>query len=164
MALRDEGFTIIEMMVVVAIVAILAMMAVPSYQNKFIREQITEALPLADIAEKPIAAFWATTHAFPADNAAAGLPTAEKIVSNLVESVAVEQGVIHIRFGNRSNALIRGKTLSLRPAVVSDAPIVPVAWICGYAEAPKQMSIQGGNKTDIPSKYLPQKCRATAAK
>lgn len=163
MTLRDKGFTVIEMMVVLAIVAILAMMALPSYQNKFVREQIAEALSLADIAEKPIAAFWTAEHAFPADNAAAGLPPAEKIVSNLVSSVTVEQGVIHIRFGNSANGLIQGKTLSLRPAVISDAPIVPVAWVCAYAAVPKKMSVQGANKTDIPSKYLPQKCRGSTA-
>ena len=160
MAIRNEGFTIIEMMVVLAIVAILAMMALPSYQNKFVREQIAEALSLADIAEKPIAASWAGTQTLPADNAAAGLPPAKKIVSNLVDSVRIEQGVIHMRFGNSANGLIKGKTLSLRPAVVSDAPIVPVAWICGYAAAPQKMSLLGINKTDIPSEFLPQKCRA----
>ncbi len=64
-------------------------------------------------------------------------------MSNYVSSVAVESGAIHITFGNSVNGLIRGKTLSLRPAVVLDAPIVPVAWICGNAAAPRADDGQG---------------------
>ena len=75
------GFTLIEMMVVVGIVAILALMMLPSYQDKLIRDQIAEALPLADVAKPPVAAAWAATQTFPA-NAGAGLPPADKIVSN----------------------------------------------------------------------------------
>jgi len=93
-------------------------------------------LPLADIAKKPVADSWALIQKFPADNAAAGLPAPEKVVNNLISSVTVESGAIHIVFGNRANSAIKGKMLSFRPAVVKDAPIVPVAWICGYAGGP----------------------------
>ena len=71
-----RGFNLIELMVVVAIIAILALMAVPSYHDKFIREQVVEAMRLTDIAKGPIAVAWATTKTFPEDNAAAGLPNA----------------------------------------------------------------------------------------
>ena len=145
---------------VVAIVAILALMALPSYQDKLVRDQIIEALPLADVAKPPITVAAGLKLPFPADNAAAGLPPAEKIVSNLVSSVAVEGGPIHITFGNRVNGAIKGKVLSLRPAVVEDAPIVPVAWICGFAPVPGNMTAKGANRTDVPARYLPFKCRA----
>jgi len=59
-----------------------------------------------------------------------------------------------------ANALIRAKSLSMRPAVVDDAPIVPVTWVCGNAAAPGQMTFKGENKTDIPNGYLPFNCRA----
>jgi len=124
--MRGRGFTMVELMVVIGVVAILALMALPSYQAKFVRDQIVEALPLADIAKPPIAASWALLQSFPADNAAAGLPVADKIVNNYVSSVSVQGGAIHITFGNRANKAIAGKTLTLRPAVVEDAPIVPV--------------------------------------
>ena len=117
-------------------------------------------MPLADIAKKPVADSWALIQKFPADNAAAGLPAPEKVVNNLISSVTVESGAIHIVFGNRANSAIKGKMLSFRPAVVKDAPIVPVAWICGYAGGPAQMSIEGGNKTNIAARYLPFKCRS----
>jgi len=146
-------------MVVVAIIAILALMALPSYQDKLVRDQVNEALPLADVAKPPLAVAWSLKQPLPSDNAAAGLPPAEKIVSNLVSSVAIEGGAIHITFGNRANGAIKGKVLSLRPAVVEDAPIVPVAWICGFAPVPGSMSVKGTNRTDVPSRYLPFKCR-----
>jgi len=154
-----RGFTLIEMMVVVAIVAILALMAFPTYQDKLVRDQINEALPLADIAKAPVAASWALLHALPADNAAVALPPPEKMVSNLVSSIAIENGAIQITFGNRANGLIKGKVLTLRPGVVEDAPVVPVAWVCGFATVPGNMAAKGANRTNIPASYLPGKCR-----
>ena len=159
MAARKGGFTVVEMMVVIGIIAILMLLALPSYQEKLVRDQIVEALPLADIAKPPIAASWATVQSFPADNAGAGLPPDDKIVSNLVSSVAVQAGAIHLTFGNRANGLIKGKVLTLRPAVVEDAPIVPVAWVCGYAAVPGKMTVRGENRTNIPAGHLPFKCR-----
>jgi type IV pilus assembly protein PilA len=147
------------MMVVLAVIAILALMAVPTYQDKFVRDQVIEALPLADLAKAPVAASWLLLKAFPPDNAAAGLPPPEKIVNNLVSAVAIEGGAIHITFGNRANGAIRGKVLTLRPAVVEDAPVVPVAWVCGTAPVPGNMTAKGANRTNIAPNYLPVKCR-----
>jgi type IV pilus assembly protein PilA len=159
-ARHSRGFNLIELMVVVGIIAILALMMIPGYQDKLIRDQIFEALPLADIAKAPVAASWAIVQSFPADNAAAGLPVADKIVNNFISAVTIQAGAIHITFGNRANGNIRGKVLSLRPAIVDDAPIVPVTWVCGYAAAPAKMSVKGENKTNIPANFLPFICRA----
>jgi type IV pilus assembly protein PilA len=156
----QRGFTLLEMMVVVGIIAILALLAIPTYQDKFIRDQIAEALPLADIAKPPVALQWSLLQTFPADNAAAGLPVADKIVNNYISSVAIQAGAINITFGNRANRAILGKILTLRPAVVDDAPIVPVTWVCGYAGPPQKMSVRGENKTNLPPGWLPIKCRA----
>jgi type IV pilus assembly protein PilA len=156
----QRGFTLIEVMVVVGIVAILALMALPTYQDKFVRDQVVEAIPLADIVKAPVAASWLLLRTLPADNAAAGLPAQDKIVSNLVSSVALEAGAIHITFGNRANGALRGKVLTLRPAVVDDAPVVPIAWVCGSAPVPGNMSAKGLNRTNIAPNYLPLKCRA----
>ena len=158
--MRTRGFTLVEMMVVIGIVAILALMAIPTYQDKFIRDQIAEALPLADIVKPPVALSWAALQTFPADNTAAGLPVAEKIVNNTISSVAIQGGAINITFGNKANNVIHGKILTLRPAVVEDAPIVPVTWVCGYATAPDKMTVKGENKTNIPPGYLPIRCRS----
>jgi type IV pilus assembly protein PilA len=156
---RVRGFTMIEMMMVVGVIAILAMMALPSYLDTIVRNQINDALPLADLAKGPVAGAWAAGVPLPGNNEAAGLPVADKIVSNLVSSTLVQDGAIHITFGNRANSAIKGKILTLRPAVVPDAPIVPVAWVCGNAPPPDKMTVKGINKTDLPTLYLPLKCR-----
>ena len=154
-----RGVTLIELMAVVAIIAILALMDVPSYHDKYIREQVIEAMRLTDIAKGPVAAGWATTKTFPDDNAAVGLPAPDKVVSNYIKSLTVEAGAIHVVFGNQANGALRGMTLSLRPAVVEDAPIVPVAWVCGFAAVPEKMTVTTANKTDLPKVWLPVNCR-----
>ena len=53
---------------------------------------------------------------------------------------------------------LQGMTLSLRPAVVEDSPIVPVAWICGFAPAPEKMTVMGSNRTNLPKGWLPVNC------
>jgi type IV pilus assembly protein PilA len=154
-----RGFTLIELMVVLAIIAILALMAVPLYRDKYLREQVIEAMRLADIAKRPVAAAWAATRSFPDDNAAVGLPAPDKVVSNYVKSMTVDAGAIHVVFGNQANGALRGMTLSLRPAVVEEASVVPVAWVCGYASAPGKMTVMGANRTDVPRGWLPVNCR-----
>jgi len=146
-------------MVVVAIIAILALVAMPSYQGKLVRDQIIEGSSLASLAKAPISGYWSASKTLPPDNASLGLPVADKIVSNLVRAVTVQDGAIHVTFGNRANGVLRDKTLTLRPAVVDDAPIVPVAWVCAFAKGPDKMTVRGENKTDIPREYLPVNCR-----
>lgn len=157
--MKRHGFTLIELMLVVAVIAILATLAMPSFQDRIVREQIVEGMKLADVAKPPVAAMWRVAHALPADNAAAGLPAADRIVGNLVTSVAVEQGAVHVTFGNQANGAIRGKTLTLRPAVIDDAPVVPVAWVCAGAAAPAPMSVHGSDRTSVPARFLPVNCR-----
>jgi len=132
--MRTCGFTLVEMMVVIGIVAILALMAIPTYQDKFIRDQVAEALPLADLAKPPVALSWAVLQTFPAGNAAAGLPVAEKIVNNFIGSCH-QGGAINITFGNKANRAILGKVLSLRRPSWRMRPSFPSRWVCGYAIA-----------------------------
>lgn len=153
-----QGFTLIEMLVVIAVIAILAMVAMPSYQGKILREQIVEGSALANIVKAPIATYWAANKSFPSDNLTLALPPADKIVNNLVRSVTVQDGAIHITYGNRASSVLKNKTLTLRPAVVDDAPIVPLVWVCGSSKGPEKMTVWGENKTDIPVEYLPLNC------
>jgi len=157
--LHPPGFSMIELMAVVAVIAILSTLTLPSLVDRIVRQQIKEAMPLADIAKAPVAAAWTASAPLPADNAAAGLPAPEKIVGNHVSAVRVQQGAVHMTFGNNVSSRIKGKTLSFRPAVVEDARVVPVAWVCGHAKVPGNMSAQGDNRTDIDKALLPHECR-----
>ena len=148
-ACADRGFTLLELIAVLAVIAILAALAVPNLMDRTVRDQIVEGARLAEIAKAPVAASWSATQTLPADNAGAGLPVADKIVSNYVSAVRVEGGAIHLTFGNRVSAAINGKTLTLRPGVVDDAPIVPVAWVCGAASAPAKMTPRGGSGSGV---------------
>lgn len=151
-------------MVVLAVLAILAMLALPNLADKLAREQIAEAMPLADIAKAPVASAWGLTHTLPIDNAAAGIPVADKIVSNLVKSVAIENGAIHITYGNSASGLLKDKVLTLRPAVVEDAQVVPVTWVCAKGKVPDKMTVKGEDRTTVPANFLPLKCRDGQAK
>jgi len=152
----------IEIVVALAIVAVLATLAMPSFQGSIVRDQIVSAVPLADIAKKPVALSWADQQVLPANNAGAGLPAPDKIVNNYISAVAIEDGAIQITFGNNVNSGIAGKILTLRPAVVEDAPVVPVAWVCGYAAVPGNMTAKGENRTNVVTGYLPFNCREPA--
>lgn len=153
------GFSAIEIMVVMAILVILAMIAIPSSLARIVKTQVAGTIPWADVATEPIEQSWKVNKTLPPDNVAVGLPSPEKIVSNFVTSLTVKDGAIHMTLGNKVHPKIKDKVLTIRPAVVEDSQVVPIAWVCGNASPPTPMVVKGENMTTIPDEYLPQSCR-----
>ena len=156
------GFSMIELVVVMAIVATLVLMAMPLFTGRAARNQILESAALSDIAKGNVASYYGSgSHkgTLPANNEAAGLPAPDKMISNYVSAVTVTDGAVIVTFGNNSNARIAGKKLTWRPIVVKDTPTTPMDWICGGTPVPKGMDAGGTNVTDIPPDALPPYCR-----
>ena len=160
---RQAGFTWIELLLVVAVMAILALMAIPSIQEGTLRKQVRDGIVLADFVKSGVQAAWGAAGEMPADNKAAGLPEPEKIVGSLVSSVRVDNGAVTVTFGNNASKVLAGKKITLRPAVVADQLIVPIAWLCHAAGIPKGMEARGRDETNLPPETLPVECRAPPA-
>jgi len=161
---NSAGFTWIELLLVLTVLAVLATMAFPSLRDTALRKQVKEGLALADLAKQGVQVAWTAKAEMPADNAAAGIPPRDKIVGNLVKDVNVEGGAVTLTYGNNAGKALDGKRVTLRPAIVVDQPLVPIAWICHDLPVPNGMEIRGRDETDIPSNMLPLECRGASAK
>jgi type IV pilus assembly protein PilA len=156
---RQVAFTLLQLLAALAVACILMLIAVPTYLDKLVRDQVLEALPLARLPRPAVARAWETRGPMPADNAAARVPEPARIANRVVRSVTVEDGAVHLLFGNEAHPSLRGRTLTLRPAGVEALRIVPVVWVCGYAQAPAPKVAFGINRTDVPAGLLPARCR-----
>ncbi len=159
----QKGFTLIELMIVVAIIGILAAIAIPAYQDYTIRAQVTEGLNLAGAAKAAVSESFASNGTFPADNAAAGIGLATDIQGKYVSSVTVgANGVITVLFGNQANAAnLAGKTLTLTPGVSANGD---VGWQCGSKDMSTAAGLSAtwaaaGAGGTVLQKFRPAECR-----
>ncbi|MEW5834099.1 MAG: pilin [Pseudomonadota bacterium] len=137
-----RGFTLIELMIVVAIIAILAAIAVPAYQNYVIRAQVSEGVSLSASAKAAVWDYLSNTGRYPSNNISAGLATNTSIKGLYVSKVDVQGGKVTVAFnGPGANDKIRSQTLVLSPISHTGS----IDWTC------KPSTIDG--------KYLPTLCR-----
>jgi type IV pilus assembly protein PilA len=158
-----RGFSFVELFFVLAVLGVLMAMAIPALQGMALRKQVQESLALAKLAQAGVQARWSSTQKMPANNAEAGIPVAEKLISNTVSRVEVSNGAVTLTFGNNAGKALHGKKLTVRPAVVADTPLVPAAWLCNNVPVPAGMQVRGENATDVPAEWLPVECRGPSA-
>jgi type IV pilus assembly protein PilA len=155
----QKGFTLIELMIVIAIIGILAAIAIPAYQNYTIRAQVTEGLTLGDGWKTAIAEYYANTGNMPA--AITNLAGTSQTVGKYEASITVSTGSIVIAYGNSANAKLAttgSNTLALNPYVNANNDIL---WQCGGAALPTAAAataVGGSVASTVPAQYLPTSC------
>jgi type IV pilus assembly protein PilA len=157
---RNKGFTLLEMMVVVLIIAVLVALALPNQAPRIGKGQVDEAVKYCDSLKPAISAYYAINKTFPTSNTVAGLPDPEKLVSTLIKKTTIENGAIHITLGNNVIKPLQDQIITLQPLYVPDSPMSPIDWTCAFSKVPQGMQAAGENKTSLNNTYLPVKCMA----
>jgi type IV pilus assembly protein PilA len=155
----QKGFTLIELMIVVAIIGILAAIAIPAYQDYTIRAQVSEGMTLAAAAKAAIAESYANDGNAPANRYEAGMSNnSTDTEGKYVDAVEVNAAAIEITYGNDAHSNVSGNVVTLVPYLSTDAS---VSWVCGNATAASGTSAMGGSGvgTNVESRYMPASCR-----
>jgi type IV pilus assembly protein PilA len=156
----QKGFTLIELMIVVAIIGILAAIAIPAYQDYLIRSQVSEGLTMAAAAKAGVSEYYANKGAWPSSNSAAGMGAASTIEGKYVSSIEVTNGGVEVTYGHEANAThLVGETVSLIPGASANGDVI---WKCGLAVDPAGWVVSASQttaSTSVLGKYLPSSCR-----
>jgi type IV pilus assembly protein PilA len=160
----QQGFTLIELMIVIAIIGILAAIAIPAYQNYTIRSQVTEGLSLADGWKTSISEYYAQNGSFPSTSSTAGgagtIAVSGASTGKYVGAITVAAGgnIIVNYTGSQVNAKLSSQLLGLYPGLDANYDVV---WVCGTAATPASVSsVTKTTSTTVLPAYLPSSCHA----
>ncbi|HGO7236813.1 TPA: pilin [Neisseria meningitidis] len=155
----QKGFTLIELMIVIAIVGILAAVALPAYQDYTARAQVSEAILLAEGQKSAVTEYYLNHGEWPKNNTSAGVATSADIKGKYVKSVEVKNGVVTATMLSTGvNNEIKGKKLSLWAKRQAGS----VKWFCGLPVKRDNASadaVAADNGKKIDTKHLPSTCR-----
>jgi type IV pilus assembly protein PilA len=154
----QNGFTLIELMIVVAIIGILAAIAIPAYQDYTVRAQVTEGMNLAGAVETGVADYFANTGSFPTALSSVGISSSP--TGKYVSNVTLTGGAIVVTYGLQANSNVLNQNLTLTPYTDGSQDII---WVCGAHTPPAGAVLIGGvvaGVTTVKDKYLPQTCRS----
>ncbi|MBG8841530.1 pilin [Neisseria meningitidis] len=155
----QKGFTLIELMIVIAIVGILAAVALPAYQDYTARAQVSEAILLAEGQKSAVTEYYLNHGEWPANNSSAGVATSADIKGKYVKSVEVAKGVITATMLSTGvNKEIQGKKLSLWAKRQAGS----VKWFCGQPVTRANTNadaVKADTAAKIDTKHLPSTCR-----
>jgi type IV pilus assembly protein PilA len=140
---QQKGFTLIELMIVIAIIGILAAIAIPAYQDYIVRSKVSEGLNMAGAAKLAVAETYDSTGVLPAGNASAGLPAPANITGTYVNSITVTAGVVDILYNTSvgGNPTANSTIMKLTPSTSEGS----MMWVCTGTMA---------------NKYRPANCRS----
>lgn len=138
---KQEAFTLVEIMIVIAIIGILAMIAIPAYNDFTVRSKVSEGFTLASNAKTSVMEYYLTEGSWPSNNSVAGMPSADQIKGEFVKSVAVDGDQIIVTFGEQAGDNLANHSLLM----TAKDNVGSITWSC-----------QGKN---IDNKFLPPNCR-----
>ena len=161
----QRGFTLIELMIVIAIIGILSALAIPAYQDYTIRAQVTEGLSLAADVQAGVAEYYANNGTWPTDVTSLGVASTT-VGSNYVQTIEVTDGLITITYGGQANSGIANQTLALQPGLSDNDDVL---WACGLKGSanfaafnqPPTGNAAGASEsaTTLLERYIPHSCR-----
>jgi type IV pilus assembly protein PilA len=182
----SRGLALLELTAILLAVCLLPLLLIlPSRQEKAVLEKVKETLMTTEEIQRAIDRHYQDTGRFPTDNSSVEIPVSGKYAPLYTRSILIDEGVIHIAFGNRIHKKARNKTLTLRPAFFPARPRLTrdlaarqgrsrlrpafaaaphpanthYIWICGNESIPEGMNAIGENRTTLPDSFLPPKCR-----